>query len=113
MRALTDCLCSFLRKSDRIYRYGGEEFLLLFPECNATGAAIITERTCASVLDLGYEHCQSDEGVVTISAGVAHEAANDTTRSSWKTVVEEADKALYLAKDRGRNRTVLWRPVES
>ncbi|MCH7868103.1 MAG: diguanylate cyclase [Myxococcales bacterium] len=109
LRKLSDRLTELLRKSDRIYRYGGEEFLLLFPECLPTGAAIITERICASVLDLGFEHCESDEGFVTISAGIAHEAALDRTRESWKTVVGEADKALYMAKDRGRNRVVLWR----
>lgn len=112
LRSLSERLCTFLRKSDRIYRYGGEEFLLLFPECHATGAAIITERICASVFDLRYEHCKSDEGYVTISAGVAHEAADDPARSSWKIVVGEADKALYMAKNRGRNRTVLWRPAK-
>lgn len=113
LRTLSGRLSEFLRKSDRIYRYGGEEFLLLFPECNATGAAIVTERICASVLELGYEHCESEEGFVTVSAGVAHEAADDAKRSSWKTVVGEADKALYLAKNRGRNRTVFWWPGES
>jgi diguanylate cyclase (GGDEF)-like protein len=108
LRSLSDRLTELLRKSDRIYRYGGEEFLPLYPECLPTGAAIITERICAAVLDMGFEHTESDEGFVTISAGIAHEPAEDRLRTSWETVVGEADKALYLAKERGRNRVVLW-----
>jgi len=40
------------------------------------------------------------------------QAGDDRSRSSWTTVVGEADKALYLAKGRGRNRMMLWRPSE-
>ncbi len=111
LRDLSGHFADTLRKSDRVYRYGGEEFLMLLPETPATGAAIITERLCASVAALGHEHSVVDEGCVTISAGVAHETATDPTRHDWQAVVGEADKALYMAKDRGRNRMVLWRPV--
>jgi PleD family two-component response regulator len=75
---------------------------------NIHAVAIITERICAAVLDMGFEHTESDQGFVTISAGIAHEPAEDRLRTSWETVVGEADKALYLAKEWGRNRVVLW-----
>ncbi len=93
---------SQLRESDRLYRYGGEEFLILMPKVDADQAFQIAERSRLAIEDANIEHLDSDYKVLTISAGVAEGSDSD-----WPLSVAAADKALYQAKEQGRNRTVV------
>jgi diguanylate cyclase (GGDEF)-like protein len=87
--------------SDRVARMGGEEFAVVLPHTAIEDACTTAERMRKSVHDLMIPHAGSPTGkVVTISAGVSASLGN---RSSAN-VVAEADKALYLAKQFGRNR---------
>ncbi len=86
------------RDSDRLYRYGGEEFLLLLPATNNDGAMIAAQRLGMSICESRYTHGESPLGVLTISIGVATGHGQD-----WHEVVELADAALYDAKEMGRN----------
>lgn len=88
-----------IRRSDRVYRYGGEELLILLPETDLQGADILSQRLVQSVYDLKIVHQQSPLDTLTVSAGVA------VNSSSWMTTVEAADKALYEAKAAGRNQS--------
>jgi two-component system, cell cycle response regulator len=90
------------RAGDALYRYGGEEFLCIFPEQVLAGAVNAAQRMRASVQQLDLPHVGNDAGVITLSAGVAT-LDPDTTRSA-REVLKEADDALYQAKQRGRNR---------
>lgn len=85
-----------LRKTDYFCRWGGEEFLILTPETDLAQAARLAEniRTVAE-----NHHCEGI-GIVTISIGVAKFEEEDTMDSYMIRV----DNALYLAKDKGRNR---------
>lgn len=87
-----------MRESDRLYRYGGEELLLLMPEAGAVEAYCAAERVRAAVEAMRLPHEDSPFEVLTISIGVASEEAQ-----SWQVLVEMADKALYRAKNSGRN----------
>lgn len=92
LRRVAETLRKHLRASDAVYRYGGEEFLVLFPEQSAAAATLATERLRAAVEALG----------VTISAGVAElQTSVDRTANEW---IARADAALYDAKRNGRNR---------
>ncbi|MGB9377842.1 MAG: diguanylate cyclase [Mycobacteriales bacterium] len=93
-----------LRDHDEIYRYGGEEFLLVLPEQSAGEARMVVERLRAGVQALGIAHPTTGPGVLTISAGVAC----CTPRSTVSTVrlIEAADVAMYEAKEAGRNTVV-------
>jgi diguanylate cyclase (GGDEF)-like protein len=87
--------------SDRVARMGGEEFAVVLPHTALEDAYTMAERMRKSVHDLMIPHAGSRTGkVVTISAGVSTSSGN---RSSAN-VVAEADKALYRAKQLGRNR---------
>lgn len=83
-----------VRDSDTAVRYGGEEFLLILPEATIENAVKVAERIRKQV---------SESTPVTISCGVA--AYSEDT--GWAELVNAADKALYVAKEKGRNRVEL------
>jgi two-component system chemotaxis response regulator CheY len=92
------------RPNDEVYRYGGEEFLLVMPEQSIEAACAAAERHRARIEQLAIPNIGSPGTIVTISAGVA---AMTTTRPSIKEWLESADGALYRAKQLGRNRVVV------
>lgn len=92
------------RPADLVARYGGEEFVAVLPGTDAKGAEKLAERFRRSVQALEIDHGASNAGEhVTISAGIATVIPEvDTSVDSF---VESADRALYLAKEQGRNQT--------
>jgi diguanylate cyclase (GGDEF)-like protein len=102
LRQIAKCLGTCARTSDSLYRYGGEEFLMLLPETNFAGAFHAAERARAAVERLAIPHTDCGFGVVTVSAGVG--TLGDALARDWHLVVEQADAALYRAKRDGRNR---------
>ncbi|WP_158814422.1 PAS domain S-box protein [Methylocapsa sp. S129] len=93
-----------LRPGDMAARYGGEEFAALLPNTDEHGAATIAERIRKAVLLLAMEHHTGANRVVTISAGAA--AAQDSFEEGPDALLQNADRALYRAKDSGRNMVV-------
>lgn len=90
------------RSGDALYRYGGEEFLCVFPEQSLLNGAIAVERMRTGVEHLAIPHLDNPRGVLTISAGMA--VLDPEHEMSAVDVLEEADVALYRAKQLGRNR---------
>ena len=88
-----------LRKSDFIFRYGGEEFLIIFPFTTKKDAVFVMERILKKLSNLKLKYGDF-EGNITISAGIA--SIDDA--SDMYTLVSKADKALYRAKRSGKNR---------
>jgi diguanylate cyclase (GGDEF)-like protein len=88
-----------IRGIDKFGRYGGEEFLLVLPEMTDDGGARIADRLRAIIADLDWS-AFSPGMQVTISAGVATLKPHETP----DTILARADRALYDAKARGRNR---------
>jgi len=86
------------RKTDCIARFGGEEFVLLMPETAPDQALVLAQRIQETIAAEKWEHRQ-----VTVSVGVC---SLDKSISSAADLLEAADKALYAAKDGGRNRVV-------
>jgi two-component system chemotaxis response regulator CheY len=92
------------RTGDALYRYGGEEFLCIFPEQSPGRATIAAERMRSSLEQQAVPHTGHGIGVLTLSAGVAMLDPDDTRTADE--VLKEADEALYRAKRLGRNRVV-------
>ncbi len=102
IRSLSRLLHQRLRSSDVVGRYGGEEFAVIFNNTDGATAARVLD-TIRRDFSLISHRCEKGEFSVTISAGVA-----DSTRfDDPGTLNEAADRALYEAKRRGRDRVVL------
>lgn len=93
------------RSGDAMYRYGGEEFLCVFPEQSLATGTKAVERMRVSLERRAIRHLDNPSGVLTFSAGVAV-LAPDCVRPAAE-VLKDADEALYRAKQLGRNR-VEW-----
>lgn len=92
------------RPSDFLARYGGEEFVSLLPRTDEAGAVLVAESMRRAVTDLAIPHARSPAGSrLTISLGVA--ACVPNLDQNLFGFINEADQALYRAKDAGRNRT--------
>lgn len=93
------------RPTDVAARYGGEEFVALLPETDLEGGRLVAEAMRSGVEELAVEHKASPGKRVTISMGVA--AMVPTGDARPQSLLEAADKALYVAKEGGRNRVVV------
>lgn len=90
------------RSSDLCARYGGEEFVLLLPNINLEQATQVAEKCRESIFRLNIPHAaQCPCSVITVSAGVF--TITPDKESPPSLLVKNADKALYLAKNNGRN----------
>jgi diguanylate cyclase (GGDEF)-like protein len=104
LAAVARCLSEQIRIADTLVRYGGEEFAVLLPNTSQESALLIAERCREAVENTRTAIPQSDRPLaVTISVGVATLPAHGTTGED---LLLAADKALFRAKDAGRNRVV-------
>jgi two-component system, cell cycle response regulator len=90
------------RGEDRVFRYGGEEFLSLLPNTDSIGAEVVTVRLRASLVQLPFVMSSGVTLPIDFSAGIAT-FRPDSGRSIAETM-EDADKALYKVKREGRGR---------
>ncbi len=92
-----------IREEDLVFRYGGEEFIIIFNNANVVVAEGVAERITKAIQDLHFDHKTSPFGIVTISGGI-EEFQKEYT--SPEEMVKIADQKLYKAKTNGRNRIV-------
>nr|WP_153364470.1 sensor domain-containing diguanylate cyclase [Rhizobium sp. ICMP 5592] len=96
------------RPGDVAARYGGEEFAVLLPDTDEPAAAAIAEQIRQAVLELAIEHRVSPNQVATISVGAA--ALTEGVVTEAATLLHNADRALYRAKENGRNKVACSTP---
>lgn len=101
--SVANTMKSAIRRTDEIFRWGGEEFIVILPEQNHSDALKVAENLRASVHNLGLKHQKSDLRIVTISCGVASFYPWKTKVVGWEYVVKQADDALYKAKLGNKN----------
>lgn len=95
------------RDSDICCRYGGEEFAVILPDTEPKNALILAERIHKQIARVSRQ-LRQHRLPVTVSIGVS--SADQSRSTNPKGIIEEADRALYLAKENGRNRTETWPP---
>jgi len=100
LRAISRLLLGSVRSVDSIGRFGGEEFVIVLPEMDLEEAQETAERLRRKVAEEPQPLGNGEEVPLTISVGVAVYPDHGQTAS---TLCAAADKAMYLAKDRGRN----------
>lgn len=105
IRAIAEALKSKIKGQDSVARWGGEEFAVLLPETTIPGARAVAEQIRQSI-ERGKIRCLGTNeqiGGITISIGVAAY----TSGISIVNLLDQADKALYVSKNTGRNKTTV------
>ncbi len=102
LKVVAQLLANGVRQGDIVARYGGEEFLIFLPMTELESAKVLVERLRVTLEQ--YQH-KIDNEIVTVTAsfGIAQHEINDTADRT----IARADKALYQAKESGRNRIAL------
>lgn len=105
-RTLTDCV----READLAARYGGEEFSVILPQSDLATAAEIGERirTQVGAKKIMKRSTNEDLGTITLSVGASRYVPGEAVGG----LIKRADEALYLAKNRGRNRVLTEEDLE-
>lgn len=99
LKSLVNAASSVLEPKDYLIRWGGEEFIMILPKCNEPEVAIERAERLRQLVE------RTDNGVcpVTISVGIAFYNGED-----YQIIVDRADKALYMAKENGRNQVHIY-----
>jgi len=106
LQITAQCLKGALRSADVASRYGGEEFCILLPQTSMTEAATIADRIRQRVATTHFPHGKSQPlGRVSVSIGVS---TFSTIVNSAETVIAAADRALYRAKNLGKDRVEFY-----
>jgi diguanylate cyclase (GGDEF)-like protein len=89
------------RPKDCVIRYGGEEFIVLLPSTDQQGCLLVGKAIVKKIYELNIVNASSPYKVVTVSAGYA--VAKPNNNAKIEDIINDADKALYDAKQAGRN----------
>ncbi|NOR53359.1 MAG: diguanylate cyclase [Candidatus Aminicenantes bacterium] len=93
-----------LRPYDKAGRYGGDEMCVVLPKCNLNIVKLITERLRLSVCG---KNIKTDAGLLNVSISIGGTISDNSSHSSGNIFIKISDEALYLAKEKGRNRIVI------
>ena len=100
LKSVAAVIYEYIRSSDYVFRYGGEEFMILLVESEVSQANIILDTLRKKIADLRMAASATESFSITVSIGIAEYDYHP----DYKQLVDKADRALYLAKSLGRNR---------
>ena len=102
LREMAGLLAEQVRSFDLVAKYGGDEFSVILPQTERDGAMVVAERIRAAIEAHAFPLVQA--GQITVSLGLA---LFPTDGSDVTSLIQAADRALYLAKRNGRNRVAV------
>lgn len=112
LRQVATLLANSVRRgSDFVARYGGEEFAMILPMTDGQAALKIANAMCQNLNQLALPHATSEFERITLSAGVATDIPSKEKKA--EKLIQNADYALYTAKNQGRNQAVLFQNEEN
>jgi len=100
LKVIAETLNDSIRETDFLARFGGEEFILLLPGTNIESTQQVAEKLRETIAGTAF-HFRDTDVAITVSGGIAQLRKDETSNSLF----ERADKALYIAKENGRNLT--------
>lgn len=103
LRQVANAALQTFRKTDTVFRYGGEEFAVILTETDINQSIIPLERFRKTVQTLGLNY-QGQEVNITVSIGACQLTSEMATKEEF---LQKTDEALYEAKNSGRNKTIL------
>jgi diguanylate cyclase (GGDEF)-like protein/PAS domain S-box-containing protein len=107
LQQLSQVFLKGIRNMDIVGRWGGEEFLFIFPETSCQGAMIVIERI-RSKIEKTIIHYQGQDIYPTITIGLSYHSGDE---SEIKEIITEADKAMYKGKTTGKNRVICFQDI--
>ena len=108
MAAVAQCIQQHAaRDSDIVCRYGGEEFIVILPGTDELGAIAVAEATRQEIAKLELNWV-GRAITLTASLGISSLIPNNSQHKNRQFMINQADQALYQAKNNGRNRVVLF-----
>ena len=104
LQALASSLLSTKRRTvDKVFRWGGEEFAIILPGSNLENSMMLGEMFRKRISNLKIPYAESGKTLsITVSVGVASTTPDES--KSFATLIKEADRAMYIAKEAGKNR---------
>ncbi|HMA98085.1 MAG TPA: GGDEF domain-containing protein [Wenzhouxiangella sp.] len=107
LRRLAEIMTSCVREGDIVCRYGGEEFSVILPQTNGDCAVVLAERLREQIAgtELLSENMSPSKKIIQVTVSVGVATLSDSI-ASIDALVNDADKALYAAKQGGRNRVI-------
>jgi two-component system, cell cycle response regulator len=109
LRELVRRMSASVRPYDSIGRYGGEEFIIVFPDCGAESAFQRAEQLRR---DVTTKPVETGSALITVTASLGVAASDQSNCTDYEALLRAADAALYRSKAAGRNQTTLARPEE-
>jgi diguanylate cyclase (GGDEF)-like protein len=103
LKEVAQCMLHSLRDYDLVFRYGGEEFVVILPATDAKGGVLVAERIRKTIEDFIFDK-GTNNLKITVSIGVSACPVNGNTAHA---LVASADLALYKAKETGKNKVVI------
>jgi len=104
---ISETLRDMTRQSDFSARYGGEEFVMILPETDQDNALQVASKIHDAVRSSSFG-TTNRPFALTVSIGVSSSSAR--VYSTWREMLDDADRALYFAKNTGKDRVEIWEP---
>ena len=102
LKMVAHCIKSTTRQTDLCYRYGGEEFVVILNKSQPLGASIIAERIRENISRLKIPVDDTGKNMINVTTSIGYSCSQQS--SHVQALIEQADHALYAAKNAGRNR---------